>query len=398
MGSAVTLSAGAPPVWDELVGQAAVVDELRTAVALFERSLVGEQVPGLTQAWLFTGPPGSGRSNAARAFAAALECENGGCGHCHSCHTVATGTHPDVYVLATEASIISVSQARELVQIAYRHPSQGRWRILIVEDADRLNEAAFNALLKAIEEPPPRTLWLLCTPSLQDVAVTVRSRCRAVRLRQPTTAAVAELLVRRGADPAMASFAAKAAQSHIGRAWRLARDEDARLRRREVLDLAFGLRGVGDAVLRAGRLIEVANEESAAATADRDASERSALLRALGYEGESRLPPAVRSQLRTLEAEQKKRSTRFKRDVIDRALLDLLSVYRDVLVLQLEADSELINGSERDRLVTLAKTSAPADTLRRMDAIGEARTRITTSANPLLAVEAMLVSCRSSLD
>jgi DNA polymerase-3 subunit delta' len=340
---------------------------------------------------LFTGPPGSGRSTAARAFAAALQCEAGGCGSCQACRTVLAGSNPDVIVTATEATVITVAQARDLVQVAQRHPSQGRWRVMLVEDADRLNEPAFNALLKAIEEPPPRTLWLLCAPSPHDVAVTIRSRCRAVRLRMPSVQAVCDLLVERGADPAMAAYAARAAQCHIGRAARLVRDEDARLRRREVLDLAFGIRGLGDAVLRAGRLIEVANEESAAATTDRDASEKAALVRALGYEGQSRIPPAIRAQVRALEAEQKKRATRYKRDVIDRALLDLLSVYRDVLVVQLGADVELVNGSERDRVASLANSSSAASTLRRMDAVARAGQRITTSANPLMVVEAMLV-------
>ncbi len=384
-------SAG-PGVWAELVGQEEPVRELRQAAGMFATALTGQTVPGLTHAWLFTGPPGCGRSNAARAFAAALQCERGGCGQCHSCHTVTAGTHPDVHVVATEASIINVALARDLVQLAQRAPSQHRWRIIVVEDADRLNEAAYNALLKAVEEPPPRTVWLLCAPGPQDVAVTIRSRCRGVRLRIPPTAAVTELLVARGADPALAAFAAKAAQSHIGRAARLAKDESARLRRREVLDLAFGLRGVGDAVLRAGRLIEVAGEEAAAGTADRDAAERSQLLRALGYENETRLPTAVRSQVRALEAEQKKRSTRYKRDVIDRALLDLLSVYRDVLVLQLGADIDLVNGSERERLQRLARDGDASVSLRRMDAIGQARARLGTSANPLMVTEAMLVT------
>lgn len=378
-------------VWDELVGQQEPTAELQQAVDMFARAQAGDIVPGLTHAWLFTGPPGSGRSTAARAFASALQCERGGCGSCHSCHTVAAGTHPDVHVLSTEATIIPVAQARELVQIAQRTPSQGRWRVVLIEDADRLNEAACNALLKAIEEPPPRTLWMLCAPSPQDVLVTIRSRCRGVRLRVPSPAAVADLLVARGAEPALASFAAKAAMSHIGRAARLARDEDARLRRKEVLDVAFGLRGVGDAVLRAGRLMEVATEESSAATADRDATERSQLLRALGYEGQSRLPPAVRAQVRALETDQKKRATRFKRDVIDRALLDLLSVYRDVLVVQLGADVDLVNGSERTRIANLARDCGSATTLRRMEAIGQARHRIGTSANPLLVLESMLV-------
>lgn len=374
-------------VWDDLVGQSEVVSSLRRAAS----RAAEPGATGVSHAWLFTGPPGSGRSTAARAYAAALQCEQLGCGSCHSCRTVLAGSHPDVQVTATEASILTVGQARDLVQVAQRHPSQGHWRVMLVEDADRFNDQALNALLKAVEEPPARTVWLLCAPSPEDVLVTIRSRCRPVRLRMPPVADVAELLVRRGADRGVAAFAAQAAQSHVGRAQRLATDEGARMRRREVLDLAFSVRGVGDAVLRAGQLIEVATEEALAATTDRDAGERAALLRALGYEGESRLPPSIRTQVRALEGDQKKRATRFKRDVVDRALLDLLSVYRDVLMVQLGARVALVNATERERLSRLASSSTPEATLRRMDAIGEARTRIGTTANALMVVESMAV-------
>lgn len=374
-------------VWSQVVGQPEAVAQLRTTV---QRAAPSEGVAP-AHAWLFTGPPGSGRSTAARAFAAALQCEQQGCGTCHSCRTVFAGSHPDVLVTATEATIINVKTARGLIQQAQRRPSVGRWRVMLVEDADRLQEDGANALLKAIEEPPPATIWLLCAPSPEDVLVTIRSRCRPVRLRVPAPEAVAELLVARGAEPALAAFAAKAAQSHVGRAQRLATDEQARIRRREVLDLAFSVRGVGDAVVRAGQLVEVANEEAAAATTDRDAREKAALLRALGYEGESRLPPSIRTQVRALEADQKRRANRVKRDAVDRALLDLLTVYRDVLVVQLGADVGLVNGSERDRVQRLARDSDPRTTLHRMDAIGEARLRIVTNASPLMVVEAMAV-------
>lgn len=383
-------------VWDELIGQEEPVEQLRASAERAAKVVAGQDVSGVAHAWLFTGPPGSGRSNAARAYAAALQCEEQGCGTCPSCRTVLAGSHPDVIVTATEASVVTVKEARSLIQVAQRHPSLGRWRVMLVEDFDRFGDSGSNVLLKSIEDPPARTVWLLCAPSPEDVLVTIRSRCRPVRLRLPGVQTVADLLVRRGADPTMAGFAARAAQSHIGRAQRLVRDEGARNRRKEVLEIAFTVRAVGDAVLHAGQLIEVANEEAAAATTDRDVSERAALLRALGYEGESRLPPPIRAQVKALEADHKKRAIRYKRDVIDRALQDLLSVYRDVLVLQLGAEVDLVNAPERERVARLAANSTPERTLQRMDAIGQARTRIITSANALMVVEAMTVQLAGS--
>jgi len=373
-------------VWDDLVGQEEAVEVLRRAAA-----------PGsgaLAHAWLFTGPPGSGRSVAARAFAAALLCETGtGCGSCHACRTAVQGTHADLRVVATELLTLRIDAVRELVQAAQRRPSTGRWRIVLVEDADRMLERTTNVLLKAVEEPPPRTVWLLCAPSPEDVLPTIRSRARPVRLRVPPVGAVADLLVRRdGVDPAMAAFAARAAQSHVGLARRLARDEGARARRREVVRTPLDLRGTADAVVRAGELVDVATEEAVAATAERDARERAELLRTLGVEPGRAAPPALRSQVRQLEDDQKKRATRLRRDVLDRALLDLLSVYRDVLVLQLGAGVELVNASMAGELEVLAGRSGPAATLGRMDAIGTARERIQANVSPLLAVEAMCVS------
>ncbi|GAB2697536.1 DNA polymerase III subunit delta' [Thalassiella azotivora] len=376
-------------VWDQLVDQEHTIEVLRRAVAAGESALRGEGT-GPAHAWLFTGPPGSGRSVAARAFAAALQCGTAGCDECHACRTVMAGTHADVQVVATEQLSIKTEFTRELVQSAQRRPSQGRWRVVVVEDADRMQERAANVLLKSIEEPPPRTVWLLCAPSPEDVLVTIRSRCRPVRLRLPSVDAVAELLVRRdGVDPAMAAYAARAAQSHVGMARRLARDEGARNRRHEVLRMAFGSGGVAGAVTRAADLIDVAAEEATAATAERDAAERAALLHSLGADGVATPPPAVRSQLAQLEKEQKTRATRFRRDVIDRALQDLASVYRDVLVIQLGAQVDLVNAQMRDQLLRLADAATPEATLRRLDAIATARERIGANVSPQLAVEAM---------
>jgi DNA polymerase-3 subunit delta' len=372
-------------VWEEVIGQ-------ETAVATLSRAVTE---PGaMTHAWLLTGPPGSGRSVAAKAFAAALQCPDGGCGTCRECRTALEGTHADVDVIATEGLTLTVALARDLVQLAARRPSVGRWRVIVIEDADRLHERAADALLKALEEPVDRTVWILCAPSLEDVIITIRSRSRHVRLRTPPVEAVAALLVRRdGMDPSMATFAARAAQCHVGLARRLAQNEGARIRRHDVIALAGKIRSVGDAVGAAADLDSIAKEEAVAASTERDATERARLMETLGADPAARLqPPHVRAQVSALEREQKTRATRFTRDVIDRSLMDLLSIYRDALVLHTGASIGLVNQDMTEQVRQLARVLSPEQLLGCMDAIGTARERIDANVHTLLALEAMAIS------
>jgi len=385
-------------VWDQVVGQDEVVATLRSAVLASRQGDGDAAARAMTHAWLITGPPGSGRSVAARAFAAALQCtdpEEPGCGRCHGCTTALAGTHADVTLISTEKVTFLIEEIRPLVSQAQRAPSQGRWRVMLMEDADRMVERTSNVLLKAVEEPPPRTVWLLCAPSPEDVLTTIRSRCRAVHLRVPDPRAVADLLVRRdGLDPDVALMSARAAQSHVGLARRLARDPEARQRRRRLLAVPAGIRGVGDAVLAAADLIETAAADAKAATEERDAAEKAELLRNLGAEAGMRLPPALRGQVKQMEEDQKRRATRAQRDVLDRAMVDLLSLYRDVLVVQLGADVELVNTDLADEVRRLATGATAEHTVRRMDAVGVARERLAANVAPLLAVEAMMVALR----
>ncbi len=378
-------------VWNDVVGQQEAVAALRRAVA---------DAAAMTHAWLFTGPPGSGRSVAARAFAAALQCPDGGCGTCRECRTALDGTHADVTVMATQGLSIKVEDTRALVQEAGLRPSVGRRRVIVVEDADRLTERAADALLKALEEPTPRTVWMLCAPSVEDVIITIRSRSRHVRLRTPPVEDVALLLVRRdGVDPAMARYAARAAQSHVGLARRLARDEAARIRRRDIIAMPARIRTVGDAIGAAADLASIADEESSAASTERDAAERSRLLETLGADPSARTqPPHIRSQLAALEKEQRTRATRFARDTVDRSLVDLLSVHRDALVLHLGARVGLVNEDSIDIVRALAAMRTPEELLLAMEAIGEARERINLNVAPLLALEAMTISVVSGID
>jgi DNA polymerase III subunit delta' len=388
------------PIWADLVGQQHAVEVLAKAAAAAAAGREGgggAEPSAMTHAWLFTGPPGSGRSNAARAFAAALQCKQGGCGHCDACHTVLGGTHADVAIVNTRKLSIGVDDARELVARAGRHPAGGRWQIMLVEDADRLTEQAANALLKAIEEPTPRTLWLLCAPGLEDVIPTIRSRCRHVSLRTPSTEAVAGVLVRRdGVDPAMAAFAARAAQGHIGRAKRLATDEDARLRRHAVLRLPQSLADLGIALESAAALVDAATEEARETTAALDAEETEQLRRALGAGSTGRgMPAGSAAQLKDLEKQQKARGTRLRRDALDRALVDLAAFYRDVLAVQVSAEVELVNEELRDAVLSTARSGTAESTLRRVDAVLAARMAIDANVAPLLAIEAMTVALRA---
>lgn len=381
-------------VYDDLVGQGPVIEQLDAAARAGAEVLAGGGGSGMTHAWLFTGPPGSGRSVAARAFAAALLCPDLGCGHCASCHQVLSGTHADVEVVRPAGLSYGVRETRELVLRSASSPTAGRWRVVLFEDADRSTEQAANALLKAIEEPPARTVWLLCAPSPDDLVVTIRSRCRLVTLRTPPAGAVADVLVRRdGIDPDVAAAAARAAQGHIGRARRLATDEEARHRRAEVLAVPSRLTGVGPAVQAAEVLVKAAEAEAKTASSARDGEETAALRQALGESAKGRMPRGTAGALKELEDRQKSRATRMKRDALDRALLDLASYYRDLLTLQLGASVELVNADRARELRSAGGT--PEATLQRLEAIMTCRERLEANVNPLLAVEAMAMALRT---
>jgi DNA polymerase III subunit delta' len=382
------------PVFRELTGQEAVTEQLARAVA--GAGSHPSAVGGMTHAWLFTGPPGSGRSLAARAFAAALLCERQGCGQCPSCHQVAAGTHADVLFVRPDGLSYGVRQTRDLVLKAAAAPVYGRWRIVVFEDADRATEQAANALLKAIEEPSPRTVWLMCAPYADDLPTTIRSRCRLVTLGTPRTSAVADVLVREGVTAERARAAALAAQGHIGRARRLAKDEEAARRREEVLRVPGQLGSIGDALRAAAGLVKAAEAEAAAVTEELDEPERQALRRAFGEGSTGKgVATALRGgagALRELEDRQKSRATRLKRDSLDRALLDLAAYYRDVLAVQVGASVELANEPRAENLKRLAAVSGPSRTVRRIEAILRCRQRLAANAAPLLAVEELTLA------
>ncbi|WP_125131404.1 DNA polymerase III subunit delta' [Microbacterium sp. 10M-3C3] len=374
-------SLAAPAPWDAVWGQDEAVRVLRNAA---------EDPAALTHAWLIVGPPGSGRSTLARAFAAALIAEPGDTA---AQNQVLAGTHPDLTALRTEQVVIRIDEARRLVERAYFAPSIGRYRVIVVEDADRMTERTSNVLLKALEEPPEHTIWVLCAPSDADLLPTIRSRVRVLRLREPEVDDVAALIVQRtGVDAATAEQSARHAQRHIGMAQRLATDADARARRDATLSAVLRVRGIGDAVEVAGEIVRVATEDAKALTAERDREEREALLRMLGVAEGAAVPPAVRSQVSALEDDQKRRATRSLRDGIDRVLTDLQALYRDVIVLQFGRDGDLINREYAEALRALAADWSPQRTLIVLDRIAETRANLEQNVAPLLALESLLIT------
>jgi DNA polymerase III subunit delta' len=398
---APTTTPAATGVWAALVGQDDAIETLSTASEAAAAIVDGGEPPpgAMTHAWLFTGPAGSGRSVAARAFAAALQCPNGGDGTCTACHTTLGGTHADVRFVVPEGLTIGVNEMRALVLRAQTAPTMGRWQVLLIEDADRLTEQAGNALLKAIEEPPPRTVFLLCTPSTHpdDVSVTIRSRCRVVTLRQPSAEAVASVLMwRDGADAEAAAWAAAAAQGHVGRARRLARDPDARDRRAAVLAIPRRLTGIGACFDAANALIAAAEAEAASATAELDTKERSEMETALGAGGTGRgASGAIRGAagvLKDLERRQKSRATRTQRDALDRALVDLAGFYRDVLAMILGAPVASVHSDVAEAAAQAAARWTAEGTLRRLEAVLACRGAIEENVKPRIAVESMMLA------
>jgi DNA polymerase-3 subunit delta' len=377
----------AASVWDRLVGQRRAIEALRSAAS-------GH---GMSHSFLFTGPPGSGRSNAALAFAAALQCEEAppGCGRCHSCHTVETGSHADVSVIRTERLSIGVDEVRDLVRRAALAPVGRRWQVMIVEDADRLTDQAATALLKAIEEPTDRTVWMLCAPTVEDLLPTIRSRCRLVTLSTPSTAEVADFLTRiDGVDGALASYCARASQGHIGRARALARDEGARNRRREVVSMPAHLTSLGACMNAATNLHETTQEEADEITGGLDTRERSDLDVSYGVVERGRRPREYAPALAAMERSQKTRAKRRHLDVVDRSLMDLVSVYRDAIALA-AGSVGLVNEELRGDIEQIVRTSTPELNLRRIGWIFEAREQMLEFNVPVpLALESMMVALK----
>ena len=369
-------------VWDELLGQPEAIELLQKALA--------NKSSGVHHAWLFTGPAGSGRSLMARAFAAALQCSDNGCGNCRQCSLTMANAHPDINLLATERVQISIDEVRTLVSRSSSSSSMGDYRIAIIEDADRMTERTSNVLLKALEEPEQNTIWMLCAPSVADLLPTIRSRTRNVVLRLPSGEEVAQLLVQReGVDRELALRSARQAQNHVGMARRLATSSEARSRRSETLREISAITNLSKAMIAAEHLLSVAKRDAQSLAEERDGSEKSALMHAYGLAPQDKLPPNLRAEFKVLEENQKRRGTRALRDGIDRIFTDAESFFRDVMSLQLGTSAELINPEFEAELITRANSGTIGSTIEILDAITQSRQRLAANVRDLLVLEAL---------
>jgi len=399
-----------PGVFKRLVGQHAVEAELVAAARAARGDWAHDvaAVGTMTHAWLITGPPGSGRSIAAVCFAAALQCTSDGapgCGECRSCVTTMAGTHADVRRIVPEGLSIGVDEMRNIVQIASRRPTTGRWQIVVVEDADRLTEGAANALLKVVEEPPQSTVFLLCAPSVdpEDIAITLRSRCRHVPLVTPTTSAIAQVLIDTdGLDEDQAHWAAAVSAGHVGRARRLATDPDARDRRSRALALARDSATPKRAFAAAEELVATAEAEAKALNAGRDEAETEELRTAMGSGGTGKgTAGALRGAagaIKDLERRQKSRQTRSSRDALDRALIDLATYFRDALLVATGAGAVTPNHPDMsEKIAAMAAHASPARLLRCIEAVLECREALAINVKPKFAVDAMVATVGQAL-
>lgn len=387
-----------PTVRDAVFGAAAAA-----------RGREGADPYAMTHSWVFTGPPGSGRSVVALAFAQALVCtdpEELGCGRCQACADVVNGAHTDVEHVVPEGNVIGIDYVRDtIIPTAHSLPTISDWRVVIIEDADRLRDDAANTLLKTIEEPPARTAIVLCAPSLapEDFIPTLRSRCRHLYIPSPSTERIVRMLVdEENATESDARLAATSSLHHIGRARKLVRLPIMQNRRAQAINLAELVFHGDEAFKAVNALVTTAKKEIEETYAEIDEKELKKLEDSLGMgakgKGAQKAARGSAGAVSELQKEQKRRRTRAQTDVLDLALVDLAGIYRDAMLIHSGADVELTHPDFQPLAAQLAQRGDMAAFVEAQEAIRQARQRLLGFVSAQLALDGMIGRIRKAFN
>lgn len=365
-------------VWDRLRGS-------RSAEGVANQIERGE----ITHAWLFVGPAGSGKSPTAIALAAALNCPVEplvGCGGCSSCLRTSRRRHPDVHHIVPEGPIIPVDMVREtVIPEANRSPFEARYQVFIIEEAERMNPAAQNALLKTLEEPQPHTIFVLISDRAEELLETVHSRCRVIRLEPVAEERIVELLEQEGAPKEIALLSARISEGDLEKARALAFDDEVGARRRMWAHLPRRLTSSGDALDAAGEVLE----ESRSAGKALQLAQKEQVKELAEALGERRGTAQARN---ALEKRHKREVRRLEGEVLSDALRTLASFYRDVLAVRRGGEEAVANLDLLEELRGWADSEIPdAALVEAMERCIVARGTLPRNANPQLAIEAVLV-------
>ncbi|HEX3424626.1 MAG TPA: ATP-binding protein [Acidimicrobiales bacterium] len=353
----------ASELFADVVGQEAAVAALRAASAR------------PVHAYLLVGPPGTGKRQAATAFAAALLCPSGGDGSCDTCRRVLAGVHPDVVTIEREGPWITMDMAREISVAASRSPVEGNRKVLLLSDFHLVRDAG-PALLKTIEEPPPSTVFVIMAEFVPPELVTIASRCVTIDFGPLPLEAVVTALQADGIEASRASDLAAAAEGRLDRARLLARDPEFVIRRRTWQEVPSRLDGTGaTAVAIAGELVTLL-ERSVAPLRERQAAEVAELdariARANEVTGRKGGRRAPKTGAKELEERHRREVRRQRTDELKAGLAALAGVYRD-------------------RLGSAVSPATAADAIESVRLIQELNANLAYNPNEQLQLQSLLV-------